>query len=106
MRKIDLNDPQTQRDIKEEALYIIENKATVRQAAQYFTKSKTFIHNNMRERLKIIDQGLYVKVSEVLDYNKSVRHIRGGQTTQKLWQMANIGELNRHKTGEFTRKII
>lgn len=68
------------------ALYIIENKATVRSAAQHFSISKSTVHKDISCRLKNINRSLYVQVKEVLDFNKSERHIRGGMATRRKYK--------------------
>jgi putative DeoR family transcriptional regulator (stage III sporulation protein D) len=58
------------------ALYIIENKATVRAAAHKFGISKSTVHKDLSERLPAFNQSLYHQVKSVLDENKAERHIR------------------------------
>ena len=58
--------------------YIVENKATVRDAAKSFGISKSTVHKDVSKRLKSIDPKLYTEVKSVLDVNKAQRHIRGG----------------------------
>ena len=64
------------------ALYIIENKATVRAAAHKFGISKSTVHKDLSERLPAFNQSLYHQVKRVLDQNKAERHIRGGIATR------------------------
>ncbi|NCC35802.1 MAG: stage III sporulation protein D [Chloroflexia bacterium] len=64
------------------AVYILENKATVRTAAQKFGVSKSTVHKDLSERLPAFNRPLYLKVKEVLDENKAERHIRGGIATR------------------------
>ena len=66
--------------------YLIEYKATVRMAAKQFGISKSTVHKDVRERLKVIDPDLYLKVMKVLSYNKAVRHLRGGEATRRKYQ--------------------
>ena len=68
------------------ALYIIENKATVRSAAQRFGISKSTVHKDLSERLPAFNRGLYLQVKQVLDENKAQRHIRGGIATRKKYR--------------------
>ena len=72
------------------ALYIIENKATVRSAAQRFGISKSTVHKDLSERLPAFNKPLYLQVKQVLDENKAERHIRGGIATRlrRLWPEA------------------
>ena len=68
------------------AEYIIENKTTVRATAKKFCISKSTVHKDVAERLKKINFGLYTEVKEVLDLNKSQRHIRGGLATKRKYE--------------------
>ena len=68
------------------AEYIIENKATVRAAAKKFCISKSTVHKDVTERLKKINPSLCTDVKEVLDLNKSERHIRGGLATKRKYK--------------------
>lgn len=64
------------------AIYIIETKSTVRAAAKHFGISKSTVHKDITERLKEINYSLYMQVKEILEINKSERHIRGGLATK------------------------
>jgi len=68
------------------ALYIIENKATVRQAAKKFGISKSTVHKDITQRLRSINGELYHKVRQVMDENKAERHIRGGIATREKYK--------------------
>ena len=68
------------------ALYIIENKATVRAAAQKFGISKSSVHKDLQDRLPAFNKPLYFQVKAVLDENKAERHIRGGIATRKKYK--------------------
>ena len=67
--------------ICEEASYIVEHKATVREAAKALCIGKSTVHKDVTERLKAINPGLYCMVRSVLNVNKAERHIRGGKAT-------------------------
>ena len=64
------------------ALYLIENKATVRSTAANFKISKSTVHKDITTRLCQINNQLYDQVRTVLDSNKAERHIRGGEATK------------------------
>ena len=64
------------------AEYLIENNATVRGVAQRFSVSKSTVHKDITIRLKIINPALYRSVKEILEKNKSERHLRGGEATR------------------------
>ncbi len=68
------------------AIYIIENQATVRAAAQKFGISKSTVHKDLAERLPLYNRSLYLQVKAVLDENKAQRHIRGGIATRKKYR--------------------
>lgn len=68
------------------AVYIIENRATVRAAAKQFGISKSTVHKDLTERLKTLNPALYHEVRELLDINKAERHLRGGMATRKKYK--------------------
>ena len=68
------------------ALYIIENRTTVRAAAQKFRISKSTVHKDLSDRLPTFNRPLYLQVKQVLDENKAERHIRGGIATRKKYK--------------------
>ena len=68
------------------AQYTIENRTTVRAAAQKFGISKSTVHKDISERLPQFNRVLYQQVKEVLEVNKAQRHIRGGIATRKKYR--------------------
>ena len=70
------------------ALYIIENKTTVRAAAKRFGISKSTVHKDIQDRLPTFNRPLYLQVKAVLEENKAERHIRGGIATRKKYKGA------------------
>lgn len=68
-----------------EANYIVDNRATIRETAEHFMVGRSTVHADMQKRLPICDVKLSKKVREVLDYNLSVRHLRGGEKTRERW---------------------
>ena len=71
------------------AVYIIENRATVRAAAKKFGVSKSTVHKDLTERLAQVDHGLYRQVKQILEVNKAERHIRGGEATRNKYRKTN-----------------
>jgi putative DeoR family transcriptional regulator (stage III sporulation protein D) len=67
------------------AQYMLEHRSTVRQAAHEFHLSKSSVHKDMCDRLPSIDQRLARDVSALMRYNKSVRHLRGGESTRRRY---------------------
>ncbi|NCB74097.1 MAG: sporulation transcriptional regulator SpoIIID [Clostridia bacterium] len=66
--------------------YIVENKSTVRATAKKFGISKSTVHKDLTERLYYANRALFTEVKELLEYNKSQRHIRGGIATRKKYK--------------------
>lgn len=66
--------------------YVYRTGATVRDAARVFGISKSTVHKDLSERLPRINGELAEKVKKVLEYNKSQRHIRGGEATRRKYQ--------------------
>ena len=64
------------------ANYIIDHNATVRQTAKAFGVSKSTVHKDVTDRLVQINPAL---ARQVLDVNKSERHIRGGLATREKY---------------------
>ena len=76
---------QNDRAIKEGYL-MLDEESTVRSVAKIVGFSKSTVHNDVTIRLKEIDYDLYIKVQDVLNYNKKIRHIRGGEATKRKYQ--------------------
>lgn len=72
--------------IKERTLkigeYIVETRNTVRTIAREFGVSKSTVHKDLTERLPEINPDLANRVKEILEYHKSIRHLRGGEATK------------------------
>lgn len=66
--------------------YIIDTGATVRATAKVFKISKSTVHKDVTERLYHINREMYRQVDEVLQKNKSERHIRGGLATRRKYK--------------------
>ena len=75
------DDDITERVLRE-AYYIAQTGATVRATAKIFLFSKSTVHKDVTERLKLIDKELYSKVKIALEKNLAERHIRGGEATK------------------------
>lgn len=73
------------------AEYVVENGATVREAAKAFGISKSTVHKDMTGRLGNYDSGLFEAVRLVLERNKAERHIRGGLATRQKYLVMSKG---------------
>ena len=69
------------------ALEMIDGNKTVRQVAKIVGYSKSTVHNDLTTKLENIDIELYQRVKDILEYNKKIRHIRGGQKTKEKYAM-------------------
>ena len=75
--------------------YIVEHKATVRMTAAATGISKSTVHKEVSKRLRDTDYALFLKVREVLEINKSERHIRGGNATKEKYRLRMLAEKNK-----------
>lgn len=66
----------------DEGKYMLTTGKTVREIALVFGVSKSTVHKDLRDRLFYINNDIYLKVSQILDYHSKVRHIRGGESTR------------------------
>ncbi len=66
--------------------YILESRATVRQAAAVFGVSKSTVHKDMTERLPGVNKKLAIQIKDILEFNKAERHLRGVEATRKKYQ--------------------
>ena len=72
--------------IEEEANFIVNECATVRETAKKFGMGKSTVHRDVTEKLKNINLNLYNDVMYVLECNKEEKHIRGGQATKNKFK--------------------
>ncbi len=88
-------------------VYIAEQGATVRAAADKFGVSKSTVHKDVTGRLKKLNPPLYAQVRLVLDVNKSERHIRGGMATkEKYLRLGGESDDHHNTVSRPTRKSI
>ena len=69
--------------------YLVTNKSTVRAAANKFGISKSTVHKDVTQVLKIQNKTLYKEVKAVLEQNKKERHLRGGNATKLKYERLN-----------------
>lgn len=84
--------------------YIIETRATVRQAAVQFGVSKSTVHKDLTERLPELNKEKYEKVKIVLENNKAERHLRGGEATRQKYAH-QTEHWNKMEKNKFLREI-
>ncbi len=82
------------RNIKErvlkEANLLIEKKLTIRELADIIGVSKSTVHNDMRNRLKLINKELYSDINNLFLDHIRIRHYLGGLSTQKKYKKNTI----------------
>ena len=81
------------------AVYIIENRTTVRAAAKQFGISKSTVHKDLTERLPQYNRQLSLQVQAILQQNKAERHIRGGQATRRKYMAVQHSAAASQPTG-------
>ena len=76
--------------IRDRVLYsakiMVNDRLTVRDVAKIVGISKSTVHKDLTEKLQTIDEILYDEIIELLEYNKKIRHIRGGQKTKEKYE--------------------
>ena len=65
---------------------MIDGRRTVREVAKLVGYCKSTVHNDLTTKLQYIDYRLYLEVKELLEYNKKIRHLRGGEATRLKYQ--------------------
>lgn len=65
---------------------LLETGDTVRALANKTGYSKSTVHKDLTERLLLVNEQLAAEVKTILAYNKSIRHLRGGEATKKKWE--------------------
>ena len=72
--------------VEQEAWFIIEHEATIRETAGTFRRSKSTIYNDMKVLLPEVSSLLSQEVYKVFQKNKAEAHIRGGEATRKKFE--------------------
>lgn len=68
------------------AQFFLEDKSTVRAVAKVMGCSKSTVHKDLTERLPELSKDTFLEVRSLLEYNKNIRHLRGGEATKKIYQ--------------------
>ncbi len=68
------------------AEHMINSEATVRSTAAAFGISKSTVHKDLTERLRMASPDLFRQVKQILEKNKQERHIRGGLATKHKYE--------------------
>lgn len=73
---------QIEKRIRNEAIYYLTNKSTIRDTAKEFGVSKSTTHKDLAQRLKYLNYELYTEVNKLINANIEDRHNRGGEATK------------------------
>ncbi len=68
------------------AYLMIDGRRTVREVAKLIGYSKSTVHHDLTTKLEHMDYTLFLEVKSLLEYNKKVRHLRGGEATKLKYQ--------------------
>ncbi|PDO10368.1 MAG: sporulation transcriptional regulator SpoIIID [Candidatus Reconcilbacillus cellulovorans] len=71
---------------------LVETRQTVRHIAKEFGVSKSTVHKDLTERLPEINPDLAHQVKMILEYHKSIRHLRGGEATKIKYKRSRQNE--------------
>ena len=69
------------------AKVMLHDCLTVRDMAKIIGLSKSTVHKDLTDKLKLIDESLFEEIAILLEYNKKIRHIRGGQKTKEKYAL-------------------
>ena len=72
--------------VYKEAYYILKTKQTLRELAKVFNLSKSTIHKDLKDRLKVIDLSLYKEVQKIFQNHLETRHVKVCKTKKKKYQ--------------------
>jgi len=76
---------------KEEAIYILTTKDTIRATAIKFKVSKSTICKDITERLPMLDDEMFKKVDLIMKEHIATRHIKGGISTCNKYRRIRNG---------------
>lgn len=76
--------------VLKESKYIIDKDKTIREIASTFKVSKSTVHKDLNERLKLLDKNTYLDVKQIFNKHIDNRHIKGGESTKKKYLEKNI----------------
>lgn len=74
--------------------YVIKHHSTVRDTALVFGIAKSTIHKDLTKRLPRLSPTKYSEIRNILDENFKERHIRGGESTRKMYLRKKEEKMN------------
>lgn len=79
--------------VKAEAEFMITSESTLRDVAKYFGVSTSTVHRDLTKRIKSINPTMAKGTKIILEYNKSIRHLRGGFSNKNKWKNTDTREV-------------
>jgi putative DeoR family transcriptional regulator (stage III sporulation protein D) len=79
--------------VRAEAEFMISSESTLRTVAKYFGVSTSTVHRDLTQRIKSINPTMAKGARIILDYNKSIRHLRGGFSNKNKWKNIDTREV-------------
>jgi putative DeoR family transcriptional regulator, stage III sporulation protein D len=80
-------------DIRERAIkigeHILKTRDTIRKTGTKFGVTRSTVYRDITERLPLINYELAKQVLVIIEYNKTVRHLRGGEATRRKYKEHN-----------------
>lgn len=70
-----------------ESEYMLKTKKTIREIAKEFNVSKSTVHKDLSQRLKVINEEKYNNVIKIINEHLNTRHIKGGEATRKKYKL-------------------
>ena len=72
--------------INKETDYILKYELTIREIASILKISKSTVHKDLQERLKMINKKMHKKVNFIFENHIKTRHIKGGEATKQKYK--------------------
>ena len=73
--------------VLKETEIILKTKRTIREIAKLSKVSKSTVHADLTIKLLKINKNLYLKVQEILNFHKEIRHLNGGMATKEKYRI-------------------
>lgn len=72
--------------VLEEAEWFLESRGTIRSVAEHFNRPRNMVHQDIKQRLPLIDPVMAKKVERLLQLNKDQRPYRGGEALRQKFK--------------------
>ena len=75
----------------EEANLLLNKNLTIRDISKIICVSKSTVHKDLHDRLKVINKDIYNEVRLILNKHIKIRHINGGIATKLKYEKLRKG---------------